>query len=116
MIDICGQRCTELCKNVSQDSLLLKMCLEFYIILTPSSVTWKTKVTPAGRSLYQLVSCKPRIKGKGYGLLPTPTRSDATMGKIIGKNKIYRTNSNGKLRRYNKNGNSSSLSLGRLLM
>ena len=35
-------------------------------------LTWKHKVTPAGRSYYQLAVSAPPISGIGFGLWPTP--------------------------------------------
>ena len=38
-------------------------------------LTWKERVTPAGRSLFQLVPSMPRTDGIGFGFWPTPTVS-----------------------------------------
>ncbi len=50
-----------------------------------------------------------------FGLLPTVTASDATCGQILCASDTYKTTSSGTLRRYNRNGKNSSLSLGRLI-
>ncbi len=42
-------------------------------------LTWQHKVTPAGRSYYQLRASAPRIDEIESGLWPTPTLIDATM-------------------------------------
>lgn len=114
MLGISGQTPSELSGNHSPLGLFSKMCLELFLTLTPSSKIWKTKTTPGKRSLFQLVQSTPRIKGKGYGLLPTLTASDARTGSIIGKKDIYKKTKNGTWRKYNQNGNNSSLTLGRL--
>src|SRR6185437_1357309 len=115
MIDTSGQKCSELFDCAGQLGLLQKMCQELYPTLTPSLKVWKNKVTTGGRILYRLVQPAHRIKGSDYGLLPTPTATDARAGAIIGKNDTFKLTSTGTLRRYTQNGNNSSLSLGRLL-
>lgn len=42
-------------------------------------LTWKHKVTPAGRSYYQLQVSVPRIDGSEFGWWPAPTAIDATL-------------------------------------
>ncbi len=114
MTDTYGQKCFELSENAGRLGLLQKMCLELFPSLTPFSKTWREKATPGGRILSQLVQSTPRIKGKGYGLLPTLTATDATAGAILGKNDTYKITSNGTYRRYNRSGHNASLTLGRL--
>lgn len=116
MTDIYGQRCLELSDSVDRPGLLQKMCLALFPCLTPSLKTWKEKTIPGKRILYRLVLQAHHTNAKGYGLLPTVTASDATMGAIIGKNDQFKLTGNGTLRRYTRNGHNSSLSLGRLLM
>lgn len=114
MTDTYGQKSLGSLKNADPLGSFSKMCLGLFPILTPSLKTWKEKLTPGGRILFRLVQSTRHIKGKGYGLLPTVTVSDATSGAIIGKNDTFKMTGNGTLRRYNQNGHNSSLSLGRL--
>jgi len=44
---------------------------------TTCYLTWKDKVTPAGRLLFQLAPSTPRIDGTEFGLLPTPKAMDS---------------------------------------
>jgi hypothetical protein len=43
---------------------------------TKCFLTWKDKVTPAGRLLFQLAPSTPRTDEIGFGWLPTPTVQD----------------------------------------
>jgi len=56
-------------------------------------LTWKLKVTPYGRLLFQLQPSTRRTEGIGFGLLPTPKAFDgmaegAGVGKTLKKTKI----------------------------
>jgi hypothetical protein len=42
------------------------------------TMTWKAKVTPAGRRYFQLAASVPRTSGSGFGSWPTPAAVDAT--------------------------------------
>lgn len=116
MTDIFGRKLMQLSEDASPLGAFSKMCLELFPTLTPFSKTWKIKDTPGKRSLFRLAQSTPRIKGKGSGLLPTPTASDATSGQIIGKNDTYKITANNTLRKYSQTGNNSSLTLGRTLI
>lgn len=116
MTDIFGQKLIELSESASPLGAFSKMCLALFPCLTPSLKIWKMKDTPGKRSLFRLVQPTPHTKGKGSGLLPTPTASDATSGQIIGKNDTYKITANNTLRKYSQTGNNSSLSLGRTLI
>lgn len=76
---------------------------------------WKRKNTPALRQYCQLALSAPRTKEIGSGLLPTPVKSDATTGAIIGKSDQYYTTATGMPRKVNRNGKDGSVGLGRLV-
>lgn len=40
------------------------------------SMTWRRRITPAGRSIYELRASAPRMSGSGYGSWPTPKTQD----------------------------------------
>jgi hypothetical protein len=56
-----------------------------------------------------------RICGKEFGWLPTPVKSDATTGAIIGKNDSFYMTKTGMPRKVNQNGKDGSVGLGRLV-
>jgi len=60
--------------------------------------------------------CKnvPRNGLTAQVLYPTPVKSDATMGAIIGEHDTYRITSTGMPRKVNQNGHDGSVGLGRL--
>jgi hypothetical protein len=62
---------------------------------------------------YQLPNLARTITEIGSGLLPTPVKSDADSGAIIGKNDQYKITKNGMLRKYNGKGTNGSLGLAR---
>ena len=114
--DIYGGNFLESSSNRGHVGFLLKMLVELFPWESmTSSLTWKVKATPQKRSYYQLVPRTRRTDETGYGLLPTVLASDAGCASIIGKEDKYKLTKNGTLRRYNKNGKNSSLSLGRLI-
>lgn len=83
MIAGSGKRLLELYENFLPHGSFLRMltvCLlskkEWYS--SNCWLTWKTKVTPVRRLLFQLAPSTPRIGGIGCGLLRTP---DAGMGR-----------------------------------
>ena len=47
------------------------------------SMTWRRRVTPAGRSIYALRASAPRISGSGYGSWPTPKASDGRASQVV---------------------------------
>ena len=116
MKDTSGQSILGLSKNVGRLSLLEKMLVDtLNSVSTPYLRTWRVKVTPQQRLVFQLRASAPTTNGKGYGLLPTPTTSDGTTGSIIGKDDKFRITKNGTLRKVNKNGIDGSIGLGRLV-
>jgi hypothetical protein len=62
---------------------------------------------------YQLPPLAHLTDATEYGLLPTPTASDATVGEIIGKNDTFKVTKSGSIRKYTKNGIGGSLGLAR---
>ena len=75
--DISGRKCLDLSKNVGPLGLLEKTLLESpNWAWTKYSLTWRTKATPQGRLIFQLVRLAPPTSGSDSGLLhtwPTPT-------------------------------------------
>jgi len=72
--DISGRKCLDLSKNVGPLGLLEKTLLESpNWAWTKYSLTWRTKATPQGRLIFQLVRLAPRTSGSDSGLLHTPT-------------------------------------------
>ena len=72
--DISGRKCLGLSKNVGPLGLLEKTLLESRNwAWTKYSLTWRTKATPQGRLIFQLVRLAPRTSGSDSGLLHTPT-------------------------------------------
>jgi hypothetical protein len=49
---------------------------------TERYLTWKVRVTPAGRSFFQLVPSEPSIEGTDFSLLPTPKARDWRSGSV----------------------------------
>ena len=71
---ISGRKCLDLSKNVGPLGLLEKTLLESpNWAWTKYSLTWRTKATPQGRLIFQLVRLAPPTSGKDSGLLHTPT-------------------------------------------
>lgn len=112
-----GLKCSALSEKLNQDGLLPKMLKGILdSVWTPYSMTWKLRITPAGRSLYQLARLAHRTKEIGSGLLPTPQASDATTGAIIGKDDQFYMTKTGMPRKINRNGKDGSVGLARLMI
>ena len=76
--DISGQSVLDLSKNVGRLGLLEKMLVDILnSVSTPYSRTWKVKVTPQGRLVFQLRASVQTIKEKESGLLLTPSAMDS---------------------------------------
>ena len=76
-----GLRCYELSKLQGQNSLLEKMLL----VTSPWASTmcyliWRSKTTPQGRLLFQLVPKMRDTDGTEFGLWATPVASNGTQG------------------------------------
>ena len=76
--DISGQSILDLSKSVDRLGLLEKTLVDtLNSVLTPYSRTWRVKVTPQGRLVFQLLASVPTTKEKESGLWPTPTTDSA---------------------------------------
>jgi hypothetical protein len=75
--------------------------------------TWPRSGMTRNGTAYQLPPSALLTRETAFSLLPTPQATDATAGEIIGKDDEFYTTSGGTLRRYNRSGHDSSLSLGR---
>ena len=76
--DTSGQSILDLSKNSNRLGLLEKMLVDtLNSVLTPYSRTWKVKVTPQGRLVFQLRASVQTIKEKESGLLLTPSAMDS---------------------------------------
>ena len=76
--DISGQSVLDLSKIVGRLGLLEKMLVDILnSVSTPYSRTWKVKVTPQGRLVFQLRASVQTIKEKESGLLLTPSAMDS---------------------------------------
>ena len=72
--DISGQSILDLSKSSGQLGLLEKTLVDtLNSVLTPLSKTWKLKVTPLGRLVFQLRASAPTTKEKESGLWLTPS-------------------------------------------
>ena len=72
--DISGQSVLDLSKNVGRLGLLEKTLVDILnSVSTPYSRTWKVKVTPQGRLVFELRASVQTIKEKESGLWQTPT-------------------------------------------
>ena len=112
--DISGQSILDLSKSCNQLGLLEKTLVDtLNSVSTPYSRTWRVKVTPQGRLVFQLRASVRTTKEKESGLLPTPVSSDAGAGAIIGKDDKFRITKNGNLRKINRNNKDGSLGLGK---
>ena len=75
-----GRNISGLYKKSDPVGLLVKMCLESSTWnSTLCFLTWKVKVTPAKRLLFQLVPSTPRIDETGCGLLPQMLKTPSTV-------------------------------------
>ena len=71
--DTSGQSILDLSKNSDQLGLLEKTLVDMLnSVSTPYSRTWRVKVTPQGRLVFQLRASVPTIKGRESGLWRTP--------------------------------------------
>ena len=71
--DTSGQSILDLSKNSDQLGLLEKMLVDtLNSVSTPYSRTWKVKVTPQGRLVFQLLASVQNTKEKESGLWRTP--------------------------------------------
>jgi len=80
-----GERCCELFLRYVPDGSLRRMCQGLLASITVWSsrivfLSWKEKVTPHNRLLFQLVPSTPRTDGIGCGLLRTCAATDAERG------------------------------------
>ena len=75
--------------------------------------TWPRSGMTRNGTAYRLPNLVRTITEIGSGLLPTPVKSDATTGQIIGKNDTFKMTKNGNLRKYNGKGTNGSLGLAR---
>jgi len=72
--DTSGQSILGLSKSVGLLSSLEKTLVDILnSVLTPCSRTWRVKVTPQGRLVFQLLASAPTTKEKESGLWQTPT-------------------------------------------
>ena len=76
-----GRKCLELSGNSGPLGLLEKMCLESSIWhSTRCLLTWKTKATNAGASLFRLAVSMPRTGGNDAPFWPTPSTGASLCG------------------------------------
>jgi hypothetical protein len=74
---ISGRKCIDSFEKSGRDgSFARTLMATLNAASTPYFLTWKQRVTPAGRLLFQLVPSGRLIGGTAYGLLPTPLASD----------------------------------------
>ena len=112
--DISGRKCLGLSKKSNRLGLLEKTLVDtLNSVSTMLSKTWRAKVTPQGHLIFQHQASAHSTKGKGYGLLPTATKSDATVGGIIGKDDKFKVTKTGTLRKINRKGIDGSIGLAR---
>src|SRR5574343_767980 len=105
-----GKKCLEWSMMLNRPSLLAKMLLvSSGWHSTRCYLTWKYRVTPQKRLLYQLAVKMRGIKEIGCRLLLTPTASDGIMSKKKTEN-LFITE-NGTVRLRNKAGSSSNAGL-----
>jgi len=82
--DTSGQSILDLSKNSDQLGLLEKMLVDtLNSVSTPYSRTWRVKVTPQGRLVFQLRASVPTTKEKESGLWATPQTMDGTRANQI---------------------------------
>ena len=76
-----GRKCLELSGNSGPLGLLERMCLESSIWhSTRCLLTWKTKATNAGASLFRLAVSMPRTGGNDVPFWPTPSTGASLCG------------------------------------
>ncbi len=73
----CGLTCCGLCENSNHVGLLVKM-LKATLPLDsiPFAMIWRVKVTPSGRSVFQLAPSEQSIAASGCSFWPTPQAMD----------------------------------------
>jgi hypothetical protein len=72
--DTSGQKCLDLSKSVGRLLQLEKTLLgTLNKVSTPYSITWRVKVTPLGRLVFQRLASVPTTKEKESGLWLTPS-------------------------------------------
>ena len=75
--DTSGQSILDLSNNSDQLGLLERMLVDtLNSVSTPYSRTWKVRVTPQGRLVFQLLASVPTTKEKESGFWPTPNARD----------------------------------------
>ena len=75
--DTSGQKCLDLSTNVGPLGSLEKTLVDtLNSVSTPYLRTWRVKVTPRGRLVFQLLASVPPIKEKESGLWATPNTMD----------------------------------------
>jgi hypothetical protein len=113
----CGQNLKGSSENIGQNSPSSKTWTSCLVAdCPPSFPTYMRSGMMRNGIVSQLPPVAHLTRGIGFGLLPTVTVSDATVGAIVGSEDTFKTTSSGTLRRYTRNGHSSSLSLGRLIV
>jgi len=81
MTEISGKKLLELSKSPDPLGLLEKTLMELLNSISIQFLrTWKEKTTPQGSLIFQLQASVRGMKGKGSGLLRTPTTGDAKVG------------------------------------
>jgi len=76
-LDISGRKCIDSFEKSGRDGSFARTLMAMLnAASTPYFLTWKQRITPAGRSLFQLAPSGRLIGGTAYGLLPTPLASD----------------------------------------
>ena len=92
--DISGLKCLDLSRNVNRLGSLEKTLVDtLNSVLTPYLRTWRVKVTPRGRLVFQLVASVPTTKENESGLWLTPsaTQINERSEESMRKRKEYRT-------------------------
>ncbi len=99
-----GLKCFELFEKSDRATLWGRMFMDSLLgtadlFSTRCVLTWKLKVTPYGRLLFQLQPSTHRTEETGSGLLPTPRTADIEGGCVnnvqIENGSYFRTNANG---------------------
>jgi len=81
MTEISGRKLLELSKSPDPLGSLEKTLMELLNSISIQFLrTWKEKTTPQGSLIFQLQASVRGTKGKGSGLLRTPTTGDAKVG------------------------------------
>jgi hypothetical protein len=99
-----GPKCFELFEKSNRATSWGKMFMDSLLgtadlFSTRCVLTWKLKVTPYGRLLFQLQPSTRRTEETAFGLLPTPRTADIEGGCVdnvqIENGSYFRTNANG---------------------